>query len=650
MSTLSNIRRAQLISPFGPGALVVLRNGLSVVVAGLDHWYCSNDDSSGSRADRNEFKFREWRLERKLGLDYLMLPPDFRRRPRHGPAVKNSELPIPSLRFPTWHFCRFCNRMHQVSLTTEGDVTCPSCASTKGKRPRMAQVRFVALCENGHLQDFPWIEWVHKSAAPTCRGPLSFESKGGSTLGSIFVRCESCKRERSLARITEDSPPDESFVSQNLDESGSRFRCQGARPWLGQDKGCDCQKPLVGGLRSATNLHFGDVESAIYLPIKLLASPGSQVAQIVSILREPEHSDFISIIKELHRMNPAYIGPIMTAEAKKRPALAGFADADLSVALSSILGASLPGASVASTVEEQSHVAEDDDRTAFRRVEFNVLSHEQDDVDLRVRPARLDGISDTSLRGALESIHLVHKLRETRVFTGFSRRVAGGGLSTADKVANLRLEQPPEGERWLPGYVVYGEGIFIRLNEKRLSAWEKRTDVRDRISGLRQRELDSAIERGRQSERVSPRLVLVHTLAHLLINRLTFECGYSSAALRERLFVSENEKAPMAGLLIYTASGDSEGSMGGLVRMGEPSTLERILRKAIEDSRWCSNDPVCMESATFGQGPESLNLAACHSCALLPETACEKFNRLLDRGLVVGSFEKADLGFFHGCV
>ena len=102
----------------------------------------------------------------------------------------------------------------------------------------------------------------------------------------------------------------------------------------------------------------------------------------------------------------------------------------------------------------------------------------------------------------------------------------------------------------------------------------------------------------------------------------------------------------MAGILIYTASGDSEGSMGGLVRMGQPQNLERVLRKAFEDAKWCSNDPVCMESSVYGQGPESLNLAACHSCALLPETACERFNRLLDRGLVVGSFDNPSLGLF----
>jgi len=92
----------------------------------------------------------------------------------------------------------------------------------------------------------------------------------------------------------------------------------------------------------------------------------------------------------------------------------------------------------------------------------------------------------------------------------------------------------------------------------------------------------------------------------------------------------------MAGILIYTAAGDSEGTMGGLVRLAEPEALGRIFLNAIDEAGWCSADPVCREAASSGgQGPESLNLAACHSCALLPETSCEAFNKYLDRMLLV---------------
>jgi len=40
------IRRAQLIATFGVGAMVVVRGGISLVAAGLDHWYESETGTS----------------------------------------------------------------------------------------------------------------------------------------------------------------------------------------------------------------------------------------------------------------------------------------------------------------------------------------------------------------------------------------------------------------------------------------------------------------------------------------------------------------------------------------------------------------------------------------------------------------------------
>ena len=107
----------------------------------------------------------------------------------------------------------------------------------------------------------------------------------------------------------------------------------------------------------------------------------------------------------------------------------------------------------------------------------------------------------------------------------------------------------------------------------------------------------------------------------------------------------------MAGVLIYTAAGDSDGTLGGLVRMANPEYFNDLVVDAINKARWCSADPVCMElGQSSGQGPMSCNLAACHNCALLPETACEEFNRFLDRTMVVGTHHQPELGFFGGRV
>jgi hypothetical protein len=119
--------------------------------------------------------------------------------------------------------------------------------------------------------------------------------------------------------------------------------------------------------------------------------------------------------------------------------------------------------------------------------------------------------------------------------------------------------------------------------------------------------------------------------------------------MRERIYCdrkAETPDEPMNGVLIYTASGDSEGSLGGLVRQGKPGFLEAMLRSAIENAKWCSSDPICIDSG--GQGPDNCNLAACHNCALLPETCCEQSNRLLDRALLVGALDDPSIGFFAG--
>jgi hypothetical protein len=243
-------------------------------------------------------------------------------------------------------------------------------------------------------------------------------------------------------------------------------------------------------------------------------------------------------------------------------------------------------------------------------------------------------------------IMLVEKLRETRALWGFLRVFSDAHVSVAGRKKLLWRNGEPA-DPWLPAYVVFGEGIFLEFDEPVLQAWEHRASVIQRIGILRQNYAE-AQERRRLIDRdISPRFVLVHTLGHMLINALSFEAGYTAASLRERLFVSANPREPMAGLLIYTADGDSEGTLGGLVRTGKAGSLEKVVARALDEARWCSADPVCMEiGRNSGQGPDSCNLAACHRCALVSETSCEIMNRFLDRAVVIGELSAPDIGFF----
>jgi hypothetical protein len=143
-----------------------------------------------------------------------------------------------------------------------------------------------------------------------------------------------------------------------------------------------------------------------------------------------------------------------------------------------------------------------------------------------------------------------------------------------------------------------------------------------------------------QTKTISPRFVLIHTLSHLLIKELEFLCGYSAASLQERLYVSKD----MSGLLIYTVAG-AEGSFGGLVSICKSEKIGILIRAALDRAKDCASDPICYHTDKQGQGTAGLNLAACYSCALLPETSCEEMNSYLDRAVVMDP----EFGFLRCC-
>lgn len=199
---------------------------------------------------------------------------------------------------------------------------------------------------------------------------------------------------------------------------------------------------------------------------------------------------------------------------------------------------------------------------------------------------------------------------------------------------------------WYPGYNVYGEGIFIEFDEDAINRWRSGNAALEKRVKMLQENYDKSFIGSQHKRDISGKFLLLHTVSHLLIKQLSFECGYNVSSLKERIYCGEAaDGKEMAGILIYTASGDSEGTLGGLVRQGKCDTFPHIYRKAIESAVICSNDPVC--SLSNGQGRDSLNLAACYSCCLLPETCCEEFNVFLDRGVVAGTYGNKRLGFFH---
>ncbi len=622
----NHVRRAQLIAPFGVGAMMVVKDGTSLISGGLDHWYKYENEKKPGSVNADEFRVEEWRLQRLLGVDHFGLPPDYRDAAENIP---NKYLRVPFLRFPQWHFCPGCKKLYQLPLTVREKPKCQACAEN-GKKRFLAQVPFVAMCERGHIQDFPWAEWVHQSVTPSCTGRMRIVATGGSSLGAQIVKCE-CGMERSLAQITT-----ENVLSKTLDKDGIHYGCQGKRPWLGTEEISSCGGSLRGSLRSASNLYYPDVRSAIYLPRGNSEIP----AELISLLEEPPLSSSINVLASFtQNIQPRMLRDINNTNALL---LQPFTDAQIEGALQVLMpkipdSAELPGSSLTGDGPEM----------AFRREEFETLRRSRNEDALVIKEAHVDRYA-FSLDRYFSRINLVSKLRETRALAGFTRILPENELSFEERQSLLRRNPPVEKkDNWLPAYVVYGEGIFLEWNEQWLHIWEARADVSERASPLVQQYQRLFQSNKTRQKALGPRFILLHTFAHLLINRLTFECGYGAAALRERLYISDTLDAPMAGLLIYTAAGDSEGTLGGLVRMGQVGKLERVIQRALLDAQWCSADPICMETGLSNrQGPDFYNLAACHNCALIPETACEEFNRFLDRALVVGKVENRELGYF----
>lgn len=614
----TEVRRAQLIAPFGVGAMVVSRDGVSMICAGLDDWFVHDADSRRS-LDVEEFNVHEWRLERYLRVNHFRLPPDYR-EPHPGQDNTNVKLRVPAWRFPLWHWCPKCKRLQEFGRAQREPSLCKHCSEGEEKRwkTRMVQVRFVAMCEHGHLQDFPWREWVHGNRDTICDGQLYLKSLRGLGLGSLRVEC-SCGEKRSLAGITR---PLKSFL------------CRGHRPWLGDAEPESCGLPLRGTLRNATNVYFADVRSAIYLPRGGAVVPD----ELVALFEQPPLSTVVSILRDTSVLRvPSLRG------TKYSGLLQEYTDQQIEAAIRIFQGERVHDAPL------DENIPEDRIEEELRRGEFLVLRQSQASSELRVKLCQVEeyqqGIFPVATYFTLLS--LIPKLRETRALAGFSRVVPENGLGLETRKRMLWREMPTGDEAWLPATVVYGEGLYLELNDVRLRSWESIKEVRERAEALERRYRKVQQDRKLRDRSITPRLLLIHTLAHLIINQLTFECGYSTASLRERLYISDGSTGTsMAGLLIYTAAGDSEGTLGGLVRMGTPGNLERVLRNAIEGARWCSADPICLELGWRGQGPDSCNGAACHNCSLIPETSCELFNRFLDRSMLIGDQESGLVGFF----
>lgn len=608
-----NTRKGQIIHTFGPGAMQVNKDGISLIACGLDHWF--TESGTNRKLDESlilsKYSITDKRLEKKLGVNGFRTPPDI--SISHNGQKFTS--PLPAKRFPYWHICSNtnCQRMRKSSNISNEEFTCNSCSAP------MYQSRFVSVCEDGHLQDFPWHEWLNAHNNSNCTQEnceLRLTGTGSTSVSDIRVMCVSCNSKPvSLAGIfqkVKNKTSDE--LSTTMSSKG--VECSGHRPWLGNDYE-KCKKPIVAALRQATNVYYSKTDTSILIPLD------------TSI-------DFNQIDEMYRNLDP-----------NTKLTIEGSADFDLKVqfldlALEHRFNSENLASYLKKRLESEESITEIESEVEYRSQEHSHFF--KDNVDGVLVTKQIDTCKFSSwFKECFSNIIQVKELTVTNAFYGFDRISPQNTRNLKNYKNALRLSNN-KNNNWLPAVNVYGEGIFIEFNAESIVEWSKIIFNKSVFRKLAGKKITNPLFD--KVEEFSPAFLLIHTFAHLLINQLIFDCGYSTASLRERLYVSESEKTEMYGVLIYTAAGDSEGSLGGLVRMARQSTIENIIMKAIISSNWCSSDPICSEIGNQGgQGPDGMNLAACHNCTLLPETSCEMFNSLLDRGMITSHSLNGD-GYF----
>ena len=591
MRAHGQVRRSQVITTWGPGALIDLPTN-SGILGGLDTW-----PKIGTLE-----QVIDQRVTRKISLLTGIQEPLLFAPPPDSTLPGEPKQGIGVWRFPQWVVV-------QEELSGDGSgrsrrLVSRKALDEKGRfdgRP-VVPTRFVQACPRGHIEDVGWHWFVHGSGDP-CRRRLWLDEQGtGGDLSDLTVRCE-CKKSRRLSEAADLS----------LNALGT---CHGSRPWLGMQNREDCGLPSRLLIRTAANAYFPQVLRALSLPdhrtgvqeavdslwqmLETMESPAElqvmrKVPQVASKLAGYDDDEVLAAIAEL-KQGPATERPIKTVEL------------DALLAAPTGFGDDVP-------VDQNFHA---------RRLPDSLW--------------RKSDLSDD-----IAAVIQLHRLREVLALLGFTRFESitpdiDGEYETDVERADIALEP-----KWFPAVENRGEGIFLQLDAGAVTSWLGRAEVKQRLD-----ELVTGHTRWMEDRKTSRAFpggpyVLLHTLAHLLMQSLAMTCGYPATSIRERIYA--NPEGKQFGLLLYTASPDAEGTLGGLVQQARH--IDAHLAVALRAGGLCSNDPVCAQHSA-GEGMEGrwLHGAACHGCSLVAETSCEMRNDYLDRALVVPTLATPGAAFF----
>jgi hypothetical protein len=602
------IRRGQIINVFGPGALMDLPHH-AAIVGGLDTWKWGGDDRRRKIVEPRLMS----KVEAALQLPGLAMyePPSDNQDPDAPPSG------VSVYRFPEWFTAQIDMKgpkgqrtrplVHRRNLITQTKWQGPD-----RKKYDVVPIRFVQACPNGHISDVEWHAFAHgksKQNEEICRRDLFVDEWGTSgDLTEVAIRCD-CGATRQLIAALEDKT--------------ALGWCRGRRPWLGANSWePNCRDPK-GQLtfnrllnRSASNAWFPQVLSVISIP-----DEDEKLQAAVEKIWE-DHLQYVESMEDLQGER---------RRAKVAAALEGYAND-----------------AVWAEIGRRRDGSESAPAKTIKQAEIETLLGSPDQIgkdqiegDFYARRWRPEPPLQ-AIWNKLDRVVLVHRLREVVSLVGFTRFEPATNDIDGELAIGVNRAPLADEVRWVPAVENRGEGIFISFKAEEVRAWRKRPEVSKREIELAEGfQLWKKQYPNSKADFLGAPYIMLHSLAHLLITQVSLECGYSSSAIRERVYAGDAGY----GILLYTGSPDSEGTLGGLVEIGRK--IDQHLRNAVELGRLCSNDPVCAQHSAKQPLEERFLLgAACHGCLLISETSCERFNQYLDRSLVVATVGAAGAEFF----
>ena len=602
----SEIRSSQILTTFGPGAMIDLPDG-SVIVGGLDNWRYTPGAHPLVEEPRLVAKLRA-RLDKPTLV--LKAPPASSDDPTAGKPG------IVVWKFPCWYLVQNTESLKDGNGNRRRLIPESQLVNGKyrdgDKNYEVVPVRFVRACEHGHVDDIDWQAFVHGYSGG-CGGGLYLEERSTTgALADVWVTC-SCNVRRSLAQAA-------------VKGSKALGICSGRRPWLGSVINETCKLPSRLLIRSASNAYFTQILSVISIPDKK-----SPLDEVVKSLWD----DGMNVVAT----NNSTL-QVMRQIPKIATRLAGVSDADIL-------------ASVARIAQGVTQSAE----RPVKDVEFDAfadageeLGSDQPDGDFFAR-ALPNSIWEAEWMKAIKRVVLVHRLREVVAQVGFTRFEAQGTEINGDlpDELSLNIEVAPlaRDADWVPAVENRGEGIFLLFDSETIIKWIMHPEVEARAE-LLMAGFNAWKTSHPKSQREFPGLAyyLLHTFAHLLMTAISLDCGYPASSLRERIYAlpADGNLPNRYGVLILTSSSDAEGTLGGLVEAAR--RIKDYVQKALELASLCSNDPICAHHHPGEHDHAPMLGSACHGCLLVPETSCEQRNEFLDRALIVPTVENCVAEFF----